>query len=74
MYSDGLTEARDPGGEMYGSPRLREVLRQAPADAGEAGLAILADVRRFAAGRPPADDLTLVCFSRTPDRPPSHGG
>lgn len=64
MCTDGVTEARDPAGELYGAERLRAALRAAPADAESAGQAILADVRQFAAGRPAADDLTLVCFSR----------
>ena len=49
---------------MYGPDRLRTAVRQAPGGAGEVGQAVLADVRRFAAGRPPSDDLTLVALSR----------
>jgi sigma-B regulation protein RsbU (phosphoserine phosphatase) len=64
FYSDGVTEARDPRGRMYGPDRLREVLRAAPGDAETVGRVVLADVRAFAAGRPPGDDLTLVCLSR----------
>lgn len=63
LYSDGVTEARNPQGELYGLERLRTVLRDCSGDAA-AGQAILDDVGRFAAGRPPADDLTLVCVSR----------
>jgi sigma-B regulation protein RsbU (phosphoserine phosphatase) len=64
FYSDGVTEARDPRGRMYGPDRLRELLRAAPGDAEAVGQVVLADVRAFAAGRPPGDDLTLVCLSR----------
>jgi serine phosphatase RsbU (regulator of sigma subunit) len=64
LYSDGVTEARNPDGELYGLDRLKAVVRDAPADAEAAGPAILAAVRGFANGRPLADDLTLVCFSR----------
>jgi serine phosphatase RsbU (regulator of sigma subunit) len=66
LYTDGLTEARGPGGEFYGAERLREVVRDAPADVEALGSAILADVRQFAAGRPQRDDLTLVCVGRDP--------
>ena len=64
LYTDGLTEARGPGGEFYGAERLREVVRDAPADVEALGSAILADERQFAAGRPQRDDLTLVCVGR----------
>jgi phosphoserine phosphatase RsbU/P len=64
LYTDGVTEARNPQGELYGLDRMLTLLRQSPGDATGFGQALLADVRRFAAGRPPADDLTLVCVSR----------
>ena len=31
LYSDGLVEAHDPGGEMFGFPRLRELMGRATA-------------------------------------------
>jgi serine phosphatase RsbU (regulator of sigma subunit) len=64
LYSDGVTETRNPQGDLYGPERLRAVLRQVSTNATEAGEAILADVQRFADGRPPGDDLTLVCICR----------
>jgi serine phosphatase RsbU (regulator of sigma subunit) len=64
FVTDGVTEARNPAGDLYGPDRLRNQLARAPADAEKAGQAVLADVTRFAAGRPPSDDLTLVAFSR----------
>jgi serine phosphatase RsbU (regulator of sigma subunit) len=64
FYTDGVTEARDPGGVMYGPDRLRKAIHETKGGAGEVGQAVLADVQRFAAGRPPSDDLTLVVVSR----------
>jgi sigma-B regulation protein RsbU (phosphoserine phosphatase) len=64
MYTDGVTEARDPAGEFYGLERLQAAVRCAPERVEAVGQAILADVRRFASGRPPNDDPTLVCFGR----------
>jgi hypothetical protein len=43
---------------------LQAAVRGAPEGVEAVGQAILADVRRFASGRPPHDDLTLVCFGR----------
>ncbi len=64
FYTDGITEARNPAGDFYGSDRLRSLVESGPTEAAPLGEAILAEVRRFAAGRLQSDDLTLVCLSR----------
>jgi serine phosphatase RsbU (regulator of sigma subunit) len=64
LYTDGVTEARNLQDELYGASRLREVVHGAPAGVEALGMAILSDVRRFAAERPQSDDLTFVCFGR----------
>jgi serine phosphatase RsbU (regulator of sigma subunit) len=65
LYTDGVTEMRNPQKELYGTDRLRAVLQKAPHDVQAVGRAVLDDVRAFAAGRPAGDDLTIVCFGRT---------
>jgi sigma-B regulation protein RsbU (phosphoserine phosphatase) len=64
FYTDGVTEARNPDGDLYGPERLHAVAQNNAGSVEDVGLAILADVQRFAAGRPQSDDLTLVCFDR----------
>ena len=64
LYTDGVTEARNPGGDFYGLDRLRAAAAGGPKDVEALGKAVLSDVRRFAAGRPPNDDLTMVCIGR----------
>jgi serine phosphatase RsbU (regulator of sigma subunit) len=64
LYTDGVTEMRNPAGELYGPERLRAAVQAAAAEPEALGAAVLADVRRFAAGRPQGDDLTLVCVGR----------
>jgi sigma-B regulation protein RsbU (phosphoserine phosphatase) len=64
LFTDGVTEARNPAGDQYGPDRLRAVVAAGPKDVEAMGKAVLADVRRFAAGRLPNDDLTIVCFGR----------
>ncbi len=67
MYSDGLTEARDAGGRMYGSDRLEQLLRElAPRHPGprEVQEAVLDDLRRFTGDVPQADDLTVLSVGR----------
>jgi sigma-B regulation protein RsbU (phosphoserine phosphatase) len=60
-YTDGLTEARDAAGKLYGTQRLSAAV-QANAQQSAEGLreAILADVRAFSAGQPQRDDITVV--------------
>jgi sigma-B regulation protein RsbU (phosphoserine phosphatase) len=64
FYTDGVTEARNAGNEQYGLDRLRRAVATGPNDVEALGAAVLADVRRFAAGRPPNDDMTIVCVGR----------
>jgi adenylate cyclase len=67
LMTDGVTEALDTAGQLYGHQRL-EALLQAHRDAADApGTARLvealhADVRAFAAGAEPADDLTILAL------------
>ena len=63
LCTDGVTEARNPAKDLYGVERLRAVL-SAGGTVEALGEAVLADVRDFAAGRPPHDDVTVVCFGR----------
>nr|WP_037583964.1 SpoIIE family protein phosphatase [Stigmatella aurantiaca] len=60
-YTDGLTEARDAAGKLYGTQRLGAAV-QNNAQLTAEGLrdAILADVRAFSAGQPQRDDITVV--------------
>jgi serine phosphatase RsbU (regulator of sigma subunit) len=63
LTSDGITEAMDSAGNLYGRDRLRVLLRS-PAlfasEVGAIGRALLADVQNFEAGAEPADDQTLL--------------
>jgi len=57
LLTDGVIDACDPSGEMYGEDRALEALAAAPASAAEA---LYADVLTFANGRPPLDDLAIL--------------
>ncbi|MFP5213932.1 MAG: SpoIIE family protein phosphatase, partial [Acidobacteriota bacterium] len=59
--TDGIWEARNIGGAMYGKERFREVIREhAGASAEELLQAIFSDLRRFTIGVGLRDDATLV--------------
>lgn len=65
LYSDGLSEAFDAGGNQYGTSRLVELLgRSGRAGARELVRAILEDVKSFRAGGPKGDDLTVMVVRR----------
>ena len=60
FYTDGITEATDAAGRMFGVKRLDAVLAQCRDDATEIIDAILKAVDDFTAGQPASDDRTLV--------------
>jgi serine phosphatase RsbU (regulator of sigma subunit) len=62
LVSDGVTEAMNPAGELYGARRLSQALERARDAQSPAALvsAIRADLARFVAGAEAADDITLL--------------
>jgi sigma-B regulation protein RsbU (phosphoserine phosphatase) len=65
LFSDGVTEARSPSGELFGEARLRSALEEAgPSSAPDIVERVRGAVSAFAAGAPPADDLTLLVVRR----------
>jgi serine phosphatase RsbU (regulator of sigma subunit)/CHASE1-domain containing sensor protein/anti-sigma regulatory factor (Ser/Thr protein kinase) len=67
LYSDGLVEAHDPEGEMFGFPRLRKLIMAQDARSGEELVDfLLADLTRFTgADSEQEDDITLVTLERS---------
>ena len=60
-FSDGVTEALDPGNALYGDDRLEAVLRRhAGADLAALEAGVIGDVDRFIGSAPVADDITLL--------------
>jgi serine phosphatase RsbU (regulator of sigma subunit) len=62
LVTDGVTEAMNRAGELYGRARLEALLAATPCAAGAAAVAaaIRDDVARFVAGAAPADDLAIM--------------
>lgn len=66
-FSDGITEAMNPAGELFGDDRLQALLRaQAQSAAAELVAAAVSAVDAFAQGAPQADDITLLVVERLP--------
>jgi serine phosphatase RsbU (regulator of sigma subunit)/ketosteroid isomerase-like protein len=66
FYSDGLVEAHDPKGEMFGFPRLRALIA-AHAEEGSLGNLLLEELYSFVGeGWEQEDDITLLTLRRSP--------
>jgi serine phosphatase RsbU (regulator of sigma subunit)/predicted ester cyclase len=64
FYSDGLVEAHDPEGEMFGFPRLRELVAE-HAEEGSLGEYLLEELYSFVGdGWEQEDDITLLTLRR----------
>jgi serine phosphatase RsbU (regulator of sigma subunit) len=76
IYTDGVTDAMAPSGELFGQAAVDRYLRpdeSALPDSSRpkrTGERLVQAVRRHASGRPQNDDIALVCFGRLD---PAHG-
>lgn len=60
LYTDGVTEAANPRGEMFGAGRLQRVLENCSVQASSLLDSALASMETFADGHPPDDDRTMI--------------
>ena len=61
LYSDGLTDRGNSGGDLYGVSRLKEAARGNRGSSARLLLySLLGDVQGFSGGEPAADDMTLI--------------
>jgi serine phosphatase RsbU (regulator of sigma subunit) len=66
FYSDGLVEAHDPKGEMFGFPRLRALVAQ-HGEERVLGEFLLEELYSFVGdGWEQEDDITLLTLERSP--------
>jgi phosphoserine phosphatase RsbU/P len=64
VYSDGVTDSRNPAEDLYDTQENCRPLTCIKDAAGEPE-AILQEIREFSRGHVQADDITLVCFGPT---------
>lgn len=68
LYTDGITEATDLNGELYGEDRLLAVMNQHADDQAQTICeAVKADVERFVGEAPQFDDITMLCLHYHPE-------
>jgi serine phosphatase RsbU (regulator of sigma subunit) len=66
FYSDGLVEAHDPKGGMFGFPRLRRLVAEHAAEDGSLVGFLMDELRSFVGeGWEQEDDITLVTLRRS---------
>jgi len=69
FYSDGLVEAHDPKGEMFGFPRLQELVADHGEDRSLGGDFLLEELHSFVGEAwEQEDDITLLTLRRSPTR------
>jgi sigma-B regulation protein RsbU (phosphoserine phosphatase) len=66
IVTDGITEAHDPAGTLYGEQRVAEFLAALPRRDAEPLQRLLKEVRAFEAGRPAFDDTAAILLSLGP--------
>ena len=62
MHTDGVTEAKNPDGEMFGTECLDVVLKPTPGNARSMIGGVLEALEAFTVGTLPADDNTLLAL------------
>jgi sigma-B regulation protein RsbU (phosphoserine phosphatase) len=76
LYTDGVTEAMNPASELYGEERMIAQVDAAPGHETTCRILIdglLADIRAFAAGAEPSDDITMLVLRRKAVAPDQAG-
>ena len=64
LYTDGVTEATDSDGNLYGEERLLNALRETDRTSPKDVLSsVMADIHGFVGSAPQFDDITMLEFS-----------
>jgi len=64
FYTDGVTEAFNAAGDLYGDAQLLAALARASGSAAETTAALLQSVRGHANGHPQSDDIAILTLRR----------
>jgi sigma-B regulation protein RsbU (phosphoserine phosphatase) len=70
FYTDGVTEAMDPQGNLFTDARLKQLLQRIQGGTPtEIVCETVAEVRSYAASEPQADDITLLALRYLQHKP-----
>lgn len=64
LFTDGISEAMNAAGDLYGLERIQDQLLKGNTSVGQLGKRILDDVKQFVGQHPQSDDMCLMCFGR----------
>ncbi len=64
LYTDGINEAMDPDGQLYGIERIHAQISGDISDVERLGAKVIDDVNGFMGGQDQNDDMCLVCVAR----------
>ena len=64
LFTDGISEAMNTQGEIYGMERIRQQVAAPMDTVTDLGRHILDDVKQFVGDRSQSDDMCLACFGR----------
>jgi len=64
LYTDGINEAMDPDGQLYGIERIHAQISGDISDVERLGAKVIDDVNGFMGGQVQNDDMCLVCVAR----------
>ena len=64
LYSDGIQDAQNPSGELFGAERLRNLLQQPASTPSGSFTALLAEIHNYLDGTAQYDDITLLMVNR----------
>ena len=64
LYTDGINEAPDKEGNMFGIARIQELMMAAGSDVKHIGNQVVQDLKQFVLGTEQADDMCLVVIGR----------
>ena len=66
LYTDGITEARNPSGELFGLPRLMVAVKEYAPQYSAEGVShhVATDLTSFMGTTPQGDDITLIVMRR----------
>ena len=65
IYTDGVTEARSPDGELFTKKRLSSILDNPPASASAIVSQVEYAVRQHCEGKAQSDDITILAVYRS---------
>jgi len=65
IYTDGISEAHNTNGDLYGEPRLQKLIQEyAHKSAQELCSIVMEDVQKYSRGSDETDDRTMVVIKR----------